>query len=114
MAGGPEQADAPPVAPTPEAAATFTRINGNLDYFFGHGLLPLSLYVPGIGALRAGKPRIVVGIGAQSAGQPTYLTGVALVDKLGGKARSTEDSCWGHPPLVPSPHIVHCGLRSCC
>ena len=95
MAGGAGQADAPPpVPPAPEAAETFARINGNLDYFFGHGLLPLSLYVPEIGTLRSGKPRIVVGIGEQSAGQPTSLTGMALAEKLGSK-----------PVIFPGDHL---------
>ena len=47
----------------------FVRINGNLDYFFAHGLKPISFYVPDVEALRAGPARIVIGVGERSAGQ---------------------------------------------
>ncbi len=54
-----------------------------MEYFLAHGLLPLSLYVPDVDALREGKTPVVVGIGEQSIGQITYRTGVALAAKLG-------------------------------
>jgi pimeloyl-ACP methyl ester carboxylesterase len=75
--------DGPPPAPsTPEAAEAFARINGNLDYFFGHGILPLSEYEPDITKLRKVAAGVVVGVGAQSEGQITYRTSVALAEKL--------------------------------
>ena len=97
MDGGPGAKDAgspPPPPPTAEAGATFARINGNLGYFFGHGLLPLSLFRPDVGILRQGQPRIVIGVGEQSAGQVTYRTGVALAGKLGVR-----------PVLFPGDHL---------
>jgi pimeloyl-ACP methyl ester carboxylesterase len=84
----------PPAPPTPEAAETFARINGNLDYFFGHGILPLSKYVPDIAELSKGAAGIVVGAGAQSEGQITYRTTVALAEKLGLK-----------PIIFPGDHM---------
>ena len=84
----------PPPPPTPEAAETSARINGNLDYFFGHGIMPLSEYVPDIATLRVGKPRVIVAIGEKSAGQITYRTGQALAEKLGTK-----------PVIFPGDHM---------
>lgn len=84
----------PPVPPTPEAVETFARIEGNMEYFLAHGLMPLSLYRPDVDALRAGEPRVVVGIGEQSVGQITYRTGVALAEKLGIE-----------PVLFPGDHL---------
>ena len=95
MDGGPGAKDAgPPLPQSAEAGATFARINGNLDYFFGHGLLPLSLYRPEVDILRHGQPRIVIGVGEQSAGQLTYRAGVALAGKLGVQ-----------PVLFPGDHL---------
>jgi len=90
----PAKADAPPpVAPTPEAIETLNRINGNMEYFIAHGLMPLSLYVPDVNALRAGH-RVVVGLGEKSVGQITYRTGAALAEKLGAQ-----------PVVFPGDHI---------
>jgi pimeloyl-ACP methyl ester carboxylesterase len=89
MTGGPDLANAPP-----EVGETFARINGNMEYFFAHGIMPLSLYVPDLEALQTGKPGVAVGVGEQSAGQVTYRTGVALAEKLGTK-----------PVLFPGDHI---------
>lgn len=86
MTDGPEQEGAPPqVASTPEADETFARINGNLDYFFAHGLMPLSSYRPDIEALRTGQPRIVVGVGETTIGHTAHQSAVALAEKLGTK-----------------------------
>jgi pimeloyl-ACP methyl ester carboxylesterase len=78
-----EQQDAPTqVNPSSEMMETFARINGNLAYFFAHGLMPLSLYRPEVEILRTSQSRVVVGIGEQSVGQTAYRTGVALAKKL--------------------------------
>jgi len=66
----------------PAAAATFGRIQRNLDYFFLHGLGPLSLYRPDIQALRASAPRIVVAVGSETVGQTAHRTGAALAAQL--------------------------------
>jgi pimeloyl-ACP methyl ester carboxylesterase len=95
MSDGAEQSDAPPPAPSsPEAAETFARINGNMPYFFAHGLMPLSLYRPDAERLRSGKVRVVVGVGETTVGQTTHRTGSALAEKLGGR-----------PFVFPGDHI---------
>jgi pimeloyl-ACP methyl ester carboxylesterase len=72
----------PPPMPPPAAAETFARIEKNFDYFFGHGLGPLSLYRPDIQTLRASAPRIVVAVGSESAGHTAHRTGAALAAQL--------------------------------
>jgi pimeloyl-ACP methyl ester carboxylesterase len=72
----------PPPTMPPAAAATFGRIQRNLDYFFLHGLGPLSLYRPDIQALRASAPRIVVAVGSETVGQTAHRTGAALAAQL--------------------------------
>jgi hypothetical protein len=67
----------------PEAAETFARVSGNFEYWLAHGMIPLSVYVPEVDVLRAGKPRIVVAIGEGSAGQPIADMGLAVAEKLG-------------------------------
>lgn len=85
MAG--EHEDAPPqVAPSEDEIEMFARIQGNMEYFFAHGLRPLSLFRPDVDTLRAGRSRITVGIGEQCVGQITYRTGLALAAKLGSTA----------------------------
>ncbi|QCI65964.1 alpha/beta fold hydrolase [Phreatobacter stygius] len=84
LSGGPEGDQAPPEhAMPPEALETFGRIDGNMDYFIAHGLMPLSRYQPDIATLRAGRPRVVVGVGAETSGQIAHSTGLALAEKLG-------------------------------
>lgn len=65
------------------APAMFGRIMGNLDFFLGHGVGPLSSYVPDLAALRAGPVRVVAGVGASSVGQLAHRCGVALAQRLG-------------------------------
>ncbi|GAB2511750.1 alpha/beta fold hydrolase [Nocardiopsis aegyptia] len=64
------------------AAATFARVSGNFDYFFGHGLRPLSRYVPDTAALATGAPRVVVALGRESVGQTIHGIGLALAAAL--------------------------------
>ena len=66
----------------PAAAATFGRMQKNFDYFFLHGLGPLSLYRPDVVVLRASAPRIVVAVGRETVGQTAHRTGVALATQL--------------------------------
>lgn len=83
---GAEQGDAPPeFAPTPEAAETFVRVSGNFEYWFAHGMLPLSRYRPDVEALRVGEPHVVVAIGEASVGQPIHAMGTALAAQLGSE-----------------------------
>jgi pimeloyl-ACP methyl ester carboxylesterase len=89
--GGAPRADTPP--PAPEVQATMKRIEGNMDYFFACGLMPLANYVPDVSTLRAGPVRVVVGVGEDSVGQTAYRTAVALAERL------------GRPPVVfPGDH----------
>ncbi|MGO4834665.1 alpha/beta fold hydrolase [Rhizobiaceae sp. 2RAB30] len=76
--GMPDMAGMPP-----DMIETFGRIEVNMDYFFAHGLMPLSLYHPDIDTLRNGRPRVVVGIGELSAGHMISDIGLALANKLG-------------------------------
>jgi pimeloyl-ACP methyl ester carboxylesterase len=78
MAGEPPQSK-----PTAEGLETFARIEGNMNYFFAHGLKPLSRYVPDVNALRAGPVQVVVGAGQSSEGHFAHRTAVALAAKLG-------------------------------
>lgn len=54
--------DAPPPAMPPEALEMMGRIQGNLDYFLRHVLLPALRFEPDVTALRAGfvRPEEVV------------------------------------------------------
>ena len=90
FAGGPQRQGPPP---PPEVQETFKRIEGNMDYFFACGLVPLSLYEPDVSALRSGPVRVVVGVGEESVGQTAYRTAVALSEKLGDP-----------PALFPGDH----------
>lgn len=67
----------------PEEAETFGRVSGNFEYWLKHGMTPLTLHLPDIAALRAGKPRIVVAVGEGSAGQPIEAMSEALAAALG-------------------------------
>jgi pimeloyl-ACP methyl ester carboxylesterase len=78
--GGLERQGPPP---PPEVQETFKRIEGNMDYFFACGLVPISQYEPDVAALRSGPVRVVVGVGEDSVGQTAYRTAVALAEKLG-------------------------------
>jgi pimeloyl-ACP methyl ester carboxylesterase len=98
MAGfenGAGEDEAPPAFEMPpEAAETFARVSGNFEYWLAHGMIPLSVYVPDVDALRMGKPQIVVGMGEESVGAPIYEMGMALAQKLG-----TE------PVIFPGDHV---------
>jgi pimeloyl-ACP methyl ester carboxylesterase len=81
LGGPPPQGEGQP--PPPEQLAAFARIGGNMDYFVGQGIWPISTYRPDVDALKAGAPRIVVGVGETSKGQLAHRTGEALAQALG-------------------------------
>jgi pimeloyl-ACP methyl ester carboxylesterase len=84
MAGGRQlERPTPPSLPSAELEEAYGRMQGNLDYFFAHGIQPISLYVPDVALLRAGSPRIVIGVGETSSGQLAYRCAIALADLLG-------------------------------
>ena len=58
------------------------RMQGNLDFFLGHMLLPLGDYTPDIHRLRRSLP-ITVAVGEASEGQLAYRAAVALAERLG-------------------------------
>jgi pimeloyl-ACP methyl ester carboxylesterase len=60
----------------PGASATSER-------FFGHGLLPITLYQPDFPALRAASASVVVAGGTTSKGEFAQRTAVALAERLG-------------------------------
>ena len=78
MQGPPPPGEPPP----PEVMAAMARIGGNMDYFMGHGVWPISSYRPDVAALKAGSPRIEVGVGAESAGEVAHKAGLALAQAL--------------------------------
>jgi pimeloyl-ACP methyl ester carboxylesterase len=85
--GGRQRQDKPPRAePTSELGhelgQMFARIGGNLDYFLGHMLRPISFYLPDLDALRAFPDKVVLGIGQDSGGQRACRSGIALAQKL--------------------------------
>jgi pimeloyl-ACP methyl ester carboxylesterase len=82
LQGPPPPTDTPP----PEAMAAMARIGGNMDYFLGQGVWPISTYRPDLAALKAGAPRIEVGIGADSAGEVAHDSALALATALGKPA----------------------------
>ena len=59
--------DGHPTRQPPRRCEVFARIGGNLDYFFAHGLKPISFYAPDVETLRASPVRIVIGVGERSA-----------------------------------------------
>ncbi|MFI6287318.1 alpha/beta fold hydrolase [Streptomyces sp. NPDC051018] len=82
---------APPEMPDfsqlpPEALETMGRIQGNLDFFFAHVLLPVLRFEPDLTALRSLAPRIAVGFGAASPVGVPLQSAHALAEHLGTKA----------------------------
>ncbi|MCT2594107.1 alpha/beta hydrolase [Streptomyces sp. N2-109] len=69
----------------PEALEMMGRIQGNLDYFFAHVLLPVLRFEPDITALRAGPVRVAVGIGAASGAGVPLNSALALAESLDAK-----------------------------
>jgi len=73
----------PPSNVSPEVMEMFARIGRNFDFFFAHGVKPISSYLPEVETLRSGSPRIVVGVGETSKGQLAYRAAFALAGRLG-------------------------------
>lgn len=70
----------------PEALEMMGRIQGNLDYFLAHMLVPVLRFEPDVAALRSGSAPIVVGVGAGSPEGVPLLSALALAKRLGTKA----------------------------
>ncbi|MEV4567686.1 alpha/beta hydrolase [Nonomuraea sp. NPDC049419] len=69
----------------PEALEMMGRIQGNLDHFLGHVLLPVLRFQPDLAALRAGRVPIAVGVGAASGQGVPVKAAMELADRLGVK-----------------------------
>jgi clorobiocin biosynthesis protein CloN7 len=67
-------------APSGEAVA---RQEATSQRFFGHGLLPITLYQPDLAALQAAPTRVVVAGGIASRGEFAQRTATALAERLG-------------------------------
>jgi clorobiocin/coumermycin A biosynthesis protein CloN7/CouN7 len=52
------------------------------ERFFGHGLLPITLYQPDIASLQAAPTRVVPAGGSTSRGQLPQRTAAALAERL--------------------------------
>jgi pimeloyl-ACP methyl ester carboxylesterase len=72
--------------PSLEMLQTADRISKNLDFFFAHGMIPLSQYVPDVAQLRVGPVKVVVGVGTTTKGTSPYRAGLALAEALGSAA----------------------------
>lgn len=79
--GGPKYE--PPTEPTPEMMEFMGRMMGNFDLFLAHELLPISLNIPDIEALRSTSTHIVVGGGETSGKQGARLAATELAARLG-------------------------------
>jgi len=67
---------AAPQPPSAEMVATSER-------FFGHGLLPITLYQPDFAALQAAPARVIAAGGTTSKGEFAQRTAAALAERLG-------------------------------
>ncbi|GAA3427303.1 alpha/beta hydrolase [Streptosporangium nondiastaticum] len=79
---------APPAMPDPsqmppEALEMMGRIQGNLDHFLAHVLLPVLRFEPDIAALRSGPVPVAVGVGAASGDGVPALSARVLAERLG-------------------------------
>ncbi|MFC0864927.1 alpha/beta fold hydrolase [Sphaerimonospora cavernae] len=79
---------APPAMPDPsqlppEALEAMGRIQGNLDHFLAHILLPVLRFAPDITALRSGPVPVAVGVGTASGDGVPALSARALAERLG-------------------------------
>lgn len=71
----PQGGDVEPSEPSEQMVATSQR-------FFGHGLLPITLYEPDLTALRDGPARVVVAAGTTSGAEFAHRTAAALAERL--------------------------------
>lgn len=79
---------APPAMPDlsqlpPEALEAMGRIQGNLDHFLAHVLLPVLRFEPDTDALRSGPVPVGVGVGAASGDGVPALSARTLAERLG-------------------------------
>jgi pimeloyl-ACP methyl ester carboxylesterase len=77
--GNPQRPSGPPASRNQEMSDRFAS---NLDFFFGHGMMPISQYLPEVETLKVGPQKMVVGIGETSKGQVAWRCGVALAERL--------------------------------
>jgi pimeloyl-ACP methyl ester carboxylesterase len=84
IGGGPPPA--PEGQPTPEMLEDMTRMQGNMDLFFGPYVLAIARYEPDFAALKAASCRIVAGVGAESRGELAHDGGLGLAKRLGTQA----------------------------
>lgn len=108
-----EPGNAPGFDMPPEAAETFARISGNFEYWLAHGMIPLSVYVPDVAALRSGEPRVVVAVGEKSVGQPIAAMSQALAGKLGIEPVAFPGDHLGFEAEAPAfAEALHSALKS--
>ena len=93
---GMEDGEAPPQPQSAEEAATFGRINGNMEYFFAHGMRPLTAFTPDVAKLADGPVRIVIGAGVMTEGESTHQASLALAEQIGEE-----------PVIFPGDHVAY-------
>lgn len=72
-----------PAQMPPEALEMMGRVQGNLDHFLAHVLLPVLRFEPDIAALRSGPVPVAVGVGAASGDGVPALSARMLAERLG-------------------------------
>ena len=105
LAGG--QDAPPPSAATPDPAM-LARLQQNFDTLFAKYLLPITTYVPDVGALQAGSSRVVVGVGETSAGDFPHDAALGLAERLGTAAVTFPG---GHGGYTEYPDVFTARLR---
>ncbi|HTR79557.1 MAG TPA: alpha/beta hydrolase [Gemmatimonadaceae bacterium] len=100
-------ANAPPMD-SAAAARAAARAAATSDRFFGHSLLPVTLYRPDLAALQRPSPRVVIAAGAASKGQYPQRAAVALAERLG---TSVIEFPGGHAGFTTDPQAFASVLR---
>jgi clorobiocin biosynthesis protein CloN7 len=105
-ADGPPADDAPAQSPAPPPPTAQEVANG--DRMLGHGVRPITGYLPDLPALCAAPTRIVVANGAASAGQLAHRAAAALAAQFG---TSVAEFPGGHIGFLEEPEQFAKALR---
>ncbi len=98
----------PPGNAPPVDSAAAARVAATSERFFGHSLLPVTLYRPDLAALRGASPQVVIGAGTASTGQYPARAAAALAERLGAPL---VDFPGGHAGFISDPQPFVAVLR---